>query len=305
VIGKNGRGKTTLLKLMAGVLSPLAGEISCPLAVSQGYFEQANVSCLGQANSVVEEIAGGLPDSDPRKARMISAAMLFEGDSALKRISILSGGEKSRVILGKIIATPSNLLLLDEPTNHLDMESSDALLAAVDNFEGAVIMVTHNETFLQALAERLIVFEDEGIRVYEGGYQRFLEKVGWKEEGTVRPGELSGDSSKEKIGKKELRRLRSEILAERSRKLRPLEERIAEVEKRIEANEAELERLNQALAEASAAQQGSRVVELSRAMHSLKKEVDDLFAELSSLNEKLEDQKAEFEKKLSEVGAEE
>ena len=102
----------------------------------------------------------------------------------MKKISVLSGGEKSRVLLGKILVTPLNLLLLDEPTNHLDMDSCDALLAAIDSFEGTVIMVTHNEMFLHALAERLVVFQDDGITLFEGSYRLFSEKTGWDEERT-------------------------------------------------------------------------------------------------------------------------
>ena len=98
-------------------------------------------------------------DVDRQTARNICGAMMFSGDDALKRISVLSGGEKSRVMLGRLLVTPVNVLLLDEPTNHLDMESSDALLAAIDSFEGVVVMVTHNEMFLHALAHRLVVFD--------------------------------------------------------------------------------------------------------------------------------------------------
>ena len=110
--------------------------------------------------------------------------MLFEGDRALKKISVLSGGEKSRVLLGKMLATPSNLLLLDEPTNHLDMESVDSLIEAIDAFEGAVILATHSEMILHALAERLIVFEGGKPWLFEGTYGDFLERVGWQDEQT-------------------------------------------------------------------------------------------------------------------------
>jgi len=91
---------------------------------------------------------------------------MFSGDNALKKISVLSGGEKSRVMLGKLMVTPVNLLLLDEPTNHLDMDACDALLAAINNFNGTVIMVTHNEMFLHALADKLVVFKDNGLEVF-------------------------------------------------------------------------------------------------------------------------------------------
>ncbi len=187
VIGRNGRGKTTLLKLLAGDLAPRSGEITSPQSVAPGYFEQTHISTLAGTNTVLEEIMSADPAGDPKRARAIAGGMMFEGDDALKRIAVLSGGEKSRVLLGKLIATPINLLLLDEPTNHLDIESNDALLEAIDSFDGAVVMVTHNEMFLHALAERLVVFDNDDIIVYEGGYGRFLEKVGWRDEVMQRP----------------------------------------------------------------------------------------------------------------------
>ncbi len=245
VIGRNGKGKTTLLKLMAGVLEPLAGEVSKPLNVAAGYFEQSYISGLDESRTVLEEIMTADPERDPGRSRAICGGMLFEQDDALKKIGILSGGEKSRVVLGKLIATPFNLLLLDEPSNHLDMEANDALLAALDNFEGAVVMVTHNEMFLHALAERLIVFQGDRISVYEGDYERFLEKVGWQDEAdSPRPGKPR--TEKEKPSQRDMRRLRSAVLSDRARALKPLEKRADDAEAEIEAKEAELESLNQA-----------------------------------------------------------
>jgi len=132
VVGKNGKGKTTLLKLLAGELTPQSGQIAYHPAIKKGFFEQTNVKSLVDARTVEEEILYSQPDVDRQHARDICGSMLFSGDEALKKISVLSGGEKSRVMLGKLLATPMNLLLLDEPTNHLDMESCDALLTAID-----------------------------------------------------------------------------------------------------------------------------------------------------------------------------
>ena len=103
----------------------------------------------------------------------------------MKKIAVLSGGERSRVLLGKMLATPANLLLLDEPTNHLDMESVDSLIEAIDAFDGAVILATHSEMILHALAERLIVFEGGKPWLFEGTYGDFLERVGWQDEQTA------------------------------------------------------------------------------------------------------------------------
>ncbi|NMD40846.1 MAG: ABC-F family ATP-binding cassette domain-containing protein, partial [Deltaproteobacteria bacterium] len=176
VMGPNGKGKTTLLRLLSGQLGPVSGEVVYNPKTTRGVFEQTNIRTLVDARTVEEEIMYSAPDIDRQSARNICGAMMFEGDHALKKIEVLSGGEKSRVMLGKLLVTPVNLLLLDEPTNHLDMETSDALLAALDSFDGAMVMVTHNEMFLHALAERLIVFHHDAIEIFEGGYQRFLDR---------------------------------------------------------------------------------------------------------------------------------
>jgi ATP-binding cassette subfamily F protein 3 len=302
VVGRNGRGKTTLLRLLAGDLAPRSGEITSPQSVAPGYFEQTHISTLNESNTVLDEIAAADPEGDPKRARFIAGGMMFEGDDALKKIAVLSGGEKSRVLLGKLIATPINLLLLDEPTNHLDIESNDALLAAIDSFDGAVVMVTHNEMFLHALAERLVVFDNDDIIVYEGGYQRFLQKVGWKDEVMQRPpanlGPWSNGEPGERPTPKELRRLRSEIVAERSRALRPLEARMAEVEKAVESRDASLRELNGKLVEASQARHGGRVVELSKQMHETKKTIDALLEELEKLTSEYDGRKTEFDARL-------
>jgi ATP-binding cassette, subfamily F, member 3 len=299
VIGRNGKGKTTLLKIMAGVLEPLAGEVSKPLNVAAGYFEQSYVSGLDESRTVLEEIMTVDPERDPGRSRAICGGMLFEQDDALKKIAILSGGEKSRVVLGKLIAAPYNLLLLDEPSNHLDLEANDALLAALDNFEGAVVMVTHNEMFLHALAERLIVFQGDRIAIYEGDYERFLEKVGWQDESdSPRPGKTT-DKDKEKPNQRELRRLRSAVLSERARALKPLEKRADDAEAEIEAKEAELESLNQAIIEAAQGQMGQEIVEISRRMHQLKKEIDFLYGELDTLTRDIDEKKAHFDRELA------
>jgi ATP-binding cassette subfamily F protein 3 len=304
VFGKNGKGKTTLLKLLAGVLLPQKGEISTPLAASAGYFEQSNIGGLNEANTVLEEIAAADPDGDPGRARLIGGAMMFEGDEALKKISVLSGGEKSRVVLGKLIATPLNLLLLDEPTNHLDMESSDALLAAIDSFDGAVIIVTHNEMFLHALAERLVVFQGEGISVYEMDYQRFLEKVGWQDE-EARPQEKTrpqDQDEKEKVSRKDLRKLRSAVIVERARVLKPLETRMARMEAAIDIKERELRQMNKAITDSGRAKKGQEIVEISTSMHRLKEDIDALYRELEGLMAEHEQKKSDFDRELTASG---
>ncbi len=305
VVGKNGKGKTTLLKLMSGALKPRKGDIALHPAVKQGYFEQSNIKNLDESRTIEEEILFSHPDVDRQQARNICGAMMFEGDSALKKIGVLSGGEKSRVILGKLLVTPLNLLLLDEPTNHLDMESCDAMLAAIDSFEGTVIMVTHNEMFLHALAERLIVFQNHRMDVFEGSYQRFLEKHGWSDETEVSPADPDDDDphkeSTLKLTKKEKRRIRSKFVAERSRALKPIEQRILSIENRIEKHENELDELNADLLAASQAGDGEKIGVLSRSVHTCRSAIDNLFEELEQSTIALEEQKSLFEEKLEQL----
>ena len=304
VVGKNGRGKTTLLKLFAGVLRPQQGEVTRPLNVSAGYFEQSYVAGLDESNTVLEEIIRADPEADPRRARAICGAMMFTQDEALKKIAVLSGGEKSRVVLGKIIASPVNLLLLDEPSNHLDMESNDALLAAIDNFEGAVVMVTHNEMFLHALAQRLVVFQGDRVIVYEGGYQRFLERVGWTEEDDLPREKQAAEPEvpgQDSSNPKEKRRKRSAVLTERARILRPLEDKMAGTEAAIETKENELEDLNRAIVEAGRGKRGPEIVEISKAMHRLKEDIEALYMRLEAQTEEHRKIKSRYDRELADL----
>ena len=302
VIGKNGKGKTTLLKLLAGELDPQKGEAAYNPNATTGFFEQTNIKTLVDTRTVEEEILYSDSHVDRQLARNVCGAMMFGGDDALKKISVLSGGEKSRVMLGKLLVTPVNLLLLDEPTNHLDMESSDALLAAIDNFEGTVIMVTHNEMFLHALAQRLIVFQEGGISIFEGSYQRFLEKVGWENESEGAARNNSGEQKPHsKLNKKELRRRRSEINSERGKAVKPFKQRIIKIENNIDLHEKNLNKLNETMLKASQQQDGSKIAELSRSIHSCRVTIDNLFDELEMFTNKFDEQNAMFEKKLEKL----
>jgi len=301
VVGKNGKGKTTLLKLLAAKLTPQSGQIVYHPAIKKGFFEQTNVKSLVDARTVEEEILYSQPDVDRQHARDICGAMLFSGDDALKKISILSGGEKSRVMLGKLLVTPANLLLLDEPTNHLDMESCDALLAAIDSFEGTVIMVTHNEMFLHTLAERLIVFQNDTIKSFEGTYHEFLEQWGWLDEKQPSPKDRSKKNRTGHITKrtkKEMRRQRSEVIARRSTTIKPLQNRIARLENNIETRETELNHLNESMQQASENQDGPRIVELSQAIHTCQSAIDQLFDELETITNEFDLLNAVFEEQM-------
>ncbi len=301
VVGKNGRGKTTLLKALAGKLEFLSGEVKPNVTVKSAYYEQGNVDNLEDERTVLEEIMSADPDTDQQKARNISGMMMFEEDAALKKIMVLSGGEKSRVMLGKVIATPVNFLLLDEPTNHLDMESCDALLEAINDFDGAVLMVTHNEMLLHGLAERLIVFRDGAVSLFEGSYQSFLEIKGWGDEKIENVNEANEKKGKKKKERKEQRKLRSQFVGERAKVLKPLEKRIAGLEKKIVKTENDLKELHKAIVEASEDGKGDLIAELSRNIHNCEKVIETSFRMLEAASGEYEEQKGFFEKRLAEL----
>jgi ATP-binding cassette, subfamily F, member 3 len=305
VVGPNGRGKTTLLKVLAGQLASGSGEISYHPAVVHGFYEQTNINTLNDLSTIEEEILNCSPDVDRQQARNICGAMLFSGDDALKRISVLSGGEKARVMLGKMLVTPVNLLLLDEPSNHLDMESCDALVAAIADFDGAVIMVTHNEMFLHALAQRLIVFDQDQVVTFEGTYQAFLDKGGWGDDAAAIPSTLPGEETLAKTGsvnKKKLRRQRSAIIRERAAKLNPIDQAIAKAESTIESEEQRLAEFNEQMVQASQDQDGARIAELSPAIRQSQHLIDDNFGALEQLYENKEKIQKIYDRKLNEIG---
>ncbi|MBT4990022.1 MAG: ABC-F family ATP-binding cassette domain-containing protein, partial [Rickettsiales bacterium] len=181
IIGKNGKGKSTLLKLLAHEMKANSGSVTQHDKVKVGYFGQMNIDRLSPRLSVCEEIQTASPGAPIGTVRRTCANVMFSGDLAHKKISVLSGGEKSRVMLGKILLQPVNLLFLDEPTNHLDMESAEALMNAVKGFDGAVVMVTHDEFFLKKIANKLIVYDEGRVFMYDNEYKTFLKKVGWKD----------------------------------------------------------------------------------------------------------------------------
>ena len=281
IIGKNGKGKTTLLDLLAGNLSPVGGSVRRHPDLKLSYFGQTNINRLNLRKTVEEEIMAVHPEHHRGAVRSICGAMMFPGDHALKKVGVLSGGEKSRVLLGKLLVGPANMLLLDEPTNHLDMESTESLLEAIDDFKGAVIIVTHSEMILHAVATRLIVFDDAKVTLFEGTYQDFLDRVGWNNENPASQSKTPVTANaKEPGNKKHLRRIRAGLINERSRTLRALQTKIDEIENDIIRLEEKTGQDNRDLIQASVSGDGEAIKRLSKAVHDSMLEIETLFSRL-------------------------
>jgi len=298
IIGKNGKGKSTLLNNIAKELKPLSGTIDYHGTTTFGHFGQTNISHLNPNNTIMDEIYVSNAKLPEATVRGICGSMMFSGDDVKKKISLLSGGEKSRVMLGQILAKDVNLLFLDEPTNHLDMQSIDSLTKAIKNFEGSCIIVTHSEELLRQVCDRLIVFAKDGADYFDGTYDEFLEKIGWEEE----EGEEQKEKPKQpKVNKKENKKLRASIIQERSKETNPLKKKIEKLENSIMEIEDHIEKQQAELIQASNQGDNSKIIELSQVIKKQEDEVEQMFESLEENQLKLDELMALYDKKLEEI----
>jgi ATP-binding cassette subfamily F protein 3 len=297
IIGKNGKGKSTLLNVLARELKPLSGEINSHPSVEFAHFGQTNIDRLHPDATVTDEIYSANPKLGAQAIRSICGAMMFSGDNADKKVSLLSGGEKSRVMLGQILARNVNLLFLDEPTNHLDMDSIEALTNAITNFKGAVIIVTHSEELLRRVCDRLIIFAKNGAEYFDGGYDEFLEKIGWEEEE-----ECVKVKEQAKSLNKENKKLRAELVRERNKLTSPLKKKVQKLEEKIMQIEALVALHHEELIEVSNSGDSAALMELSKKVSEEEAEVETLFEELEQEQMQLDDITLEYDEKMEALG---
>ncbi len=177
VVGVNGAGKSTLLKVITGDTEPTSGDVKIGASVSTGYFSQHSMDILSPEQTVFQAVQEVMPTENIGVIRNLCAAFLFQGDDVDKRIANLSGGEKSRVVLARLLGRPLNFLVLDEPTNHLDILSRNVLLKALQKFEGTVILVSHDRFFLRSLINRVFEIDHGEMRIYEGNYEYYQREA--------------------------------------------------------------------------------------------------------------------------------
>lgn len=303
VIGKNGRGKSTLLKLLAGELQPTRGEVVVSPNTRLSFFAQTNTNRLNLKNTIETEIQQTNEKLGRTAVRAICGCMMFEGDDALKKISVLSGGERSRVLLGKILATPSNVLLLDEPTNHLDVESVFALTDALAEFDGAVVIVTHGEEILRRVATRLIVFQDDVPFLFEGTYDEFLDSIGWEGEEANMPSRGKGKRAKAKGEAKDPKRQKAELLQERSRVVTPLKNKVTELEKAISSFETRIAEYEKQLETLAHSGQGPEIQRISQELAKARRELQESLTSWEQAEKEREDAERAFEARIAEFAS--
>jgi ATPase subunit of ABC transporter with duplicated ATPase domains len=189
VMGRNGAGKTTLLKLIAGMIEPDAGEIRLGASVRMGYFAQQSLDVLDPDLTILEQLQADFPQEGPGVLRTLAGAFQFSGDEVDKKIAALSGGERTRLAIARMLFDPPNFLVLDEPTNHLDLVTKEMLVEALKDFDGTMIFVSHDRTFLRGLGSRVLELGGESGSsreplVYPGSYVEYVEKTGHEAPGT-------------------------------------------------------------------------------------------------------------------------
>ncbi|MET7246598.1 ABC-F family ATP-binding cassette domain-containing protein [Methylobacterium sp. EM32] len=178
VMGVNGAGKSTLLKLATGTTAPDAGSVTIGASVKLGYFAQHAMDILDGERTVFEFLEDSFPQAGQGSLRTLAGCFGFSGDDVEKRCRVLSGGEKARLAMARMLYDPPNFLVLDEPTNHLDVGTKDMLIAALAQYEGTMLFVSHDRHFLAALSNRVLELTPDGIHLYGGGYSEYVEKTG-------------------------------------------------------------------------------------------------------------------------------
>ena len=238
VIGANGVGKTTLLKLITGQLPPDSGTVVYGSNVDVGYYDQQQ-SGLHPEKDVLNELWDDFPRLEIDRVRGVLALFLLTGDDVFQPISTLSGGEKGRVALAKLMLRKDNLLLLDEPTNHLDMDSREVLEDALDDFDGTLLTVSHDRYFINRVANRVVEMRPDGVTEYLGNYDDYVEKKRLEADGAL--AEAEGGKTRTQLDKEKRReRLKQESAKTLKMKLKQAEQAIADAEERIAQLEARM-----------------------------------------------------------------
>lgn len=292
LVGPNGAGKSTLLKLLGGVLPVQQGNRKVGYNVQVGYFSQHRVEMLNLKRSILNEAMDGAAHVPEQSVRTLLGAFLFTGDDVFKPVSVLSGGEKSRLVLAKLLLNPPNVLLMDEPTTHLDMVSIEVLISALQQFEGTLIFVSHDVYFINSIATSVVHVQNELLIFYPGDYDYYVEKT---KTASDQSGLVAGDAVLKQtqprtqnpvLHTREQKRIDAEERQTRSRARKELGEKLVAVEGRIIQLEERQKGLTAALKQPEIYEDSARIRDVSSELAVIGRELETLLPEWERLSSK-------------------
>lgn len=296
VLGPNGAGKSTMIRILAGLEDFDSGEREPGHNVTTSYFAQHQADELDLDKTVFEIMREAAPKTDETRLRTILGSFLFQGDDVFKKVSVLSGGEKSRLALARMLVQPANFLIFDEPTNHLDMQSKGILQQALDQYEGTYMIVSHDRDFLDPIVDKVLEVRPNETNTFYGNVSYYLDKVKEREEADKAKNKRDSNpaSSDNGLSRKEERRLSAQRRQKKHNKLKPLKKKMDPLEEEIEELEERKEEIEVLMAQPDFYDDDEQVKEISMEYEKLKGKLVEIYAEWEELAMKMSEIEEEF-----------
>ncbi|WP_138432143.1 ribosomal protection-like ABC-F family protein [Fodinibius saliphilus] len=293
VVGPNGAGKSTLIRIIASMEDIDGGQREPGHNVTTSYFAQHQADELDLDKTVFEIMRDAAPKATETRLRTLLGCFLFQGEDVFKKVSVLSGGEKSRLALARMLLMPANFLIFDEPTNHLDMQSKNILQQALQQYEGAFMIVSHDRDFLDPIVDKTLEVRPDTTNTYVGNVSYYLEKVE-ERENNEETDSKSSNNNNNGLSRKEERRIAAQKRQRKNKKLKPLKKKLDPLEQEIELKEERKQEIEDLMAQSDFYDDEERVKEISMEYEKLKGELVEIYAEWEELAMKMSEIEEDF-----------